>query len=255
MSSGTKTSPPSPIASPTAQEDLWDLRNLAEARRLCDFMVEQFPVRVGRSAVEVGAGIGTFSQRLLDRGVDDLLLIEPETVCVAELEQRFGGDPRVQVRAELLPEAPALAERPGSFDFALSQNVFEHIEDDYGAVAAMARGLKPGGVLMALVPAHPRLYGPLDRAYGPFRRYTPERLRSIVEAAGLEVERLYRFNALGTLGWWAKNRRGAEGIGSSPLRVYEALLAAWAPIERRVDVPVGLSLIVHARRPAGGTDA
>jgi SAM-dependent methyltransferase len=255
MSPEAQTTAPPAIASPTPEEDLWDLRNLAEATRLCDFMVEQFPARIGRSAVEVGAGIGTFSQRLLDRGVDDLLLIEPEAICVSELEERFGGDPRVQVRAELLPEAPSLAKRPASFDFALSQNVFEHIEDDHGAVAAMARALKPGGVLMALVPAHPRLYGPLDRAYGHFRRYTPERLRSIVEAAGLEVERLYRFNALGTLGWWAKNRREASDIGSSPLKVYEALLAAWAPIERRIDVPVGLSLIVHARRPGGAPDA
>lgn len=232
-----------------AGDDLWDLRNLAEARRLCDFMADQFPADVGTSALEVGAGIGTFSQRLLDRGVDDLLLIEPETACVAELEQRYGDDPRVQVHAELLPSAPSLAARPGTFDFALSQNVLEHIEDDHAAVAAMARGLRPGGTLMALVPAHPWLYGPLDEAYGHYRRYTPERLRSLVESAGLTVEKLYRFNALGILGWWAKNRRGADGIGSSPLRVYEALLAAWRPIEDRIDVPLGLSLIVHARRP------
>jgi SAM-dependent methyltransferase len=232
-----------------AGDDLWDLRNLAAAQRLVDFTTAQFPARVGTSALEVGAGIGTFSQILLDRGVDDLLLIEPETACIGELEQRFGGDPRVKIAAELLPEAPSLAERPGTFDFALSQNVFEHIEDDHAAVAAMARGLKPGGVLMALVPAHPRLYGPLDRAYGHYRRYTPERLRSVVESAGLQVEKLYRFNTLGILGWWAKNRAGAEGIGSSPLKVYEAMLAAWRPIEERFDMPVGLSLIVHARRP------
>ncbi|MEA2229896.1 MAG: hypothetical protein QOF04_3526 [Solirubrobacteraceae bacterium] len=247
--------PPAGSGAAPAGDDLWDLRNLAEARRLCDFMADQFPTDVGTSALEVGAGIGTFSERLLDRGVNDLLLIEPETACVAELQQRFAGDARVQVRAELLPDAPSLVERPGSFDFALSQNVLEHIDDDHGAVAAMARGLKPGGTLMALVPAHPRLYGPLDRAFGHYRRYTPERVRSLVESAGLEVERLYRFNALGILGWWAKNRRGAEGIGSSPLKVYEALLTAWRPIEDRIDVPVGLSLIVHARRPLEDRDA
>jgi SAM-dependent methyltransferase len=240
-----------PPATSAAGDDLWDLRNLAQARRLCDFMTEQFPADTGTRAVEVGAGIGTFSERLLARGVEDLLLIEPDAACNAELEQRFAGDRRVAVRAELLPDAPSLAERPGTFDFALAQNVLEHIEDDHAAVAAMARGLRPGGTLMALVPAHPRLYGPLDRSFGHFRRYTPERLRAITESAGLTVERLYRFNVLGILGWWAKNRSGAEAIGSSPLKVYEALLAAWRPIERRIDPPVGLSLIVHARRPLG----
>jgi SAM-dependent methyltransferase len=199
--------------------------------------------------LEVGAGIGTFSERLLAAGARELLLIEPEAACVTELEQRFAGDPRVTVRAELLPDAPSLAGQDGTFDFALSQNVLEHIEDDAAAMAAKARAVRPGGRVMALVPAHPRLYGAIDRSFGHYRRYTRERLRAITEAAGLEVERLYSFNALGLLGWWAKKRTGAQEIGSSPLRVYEAMLAVWAPIERRVDLPVGLSLIVHARRP------
>src|SRR3954465_11380785 len=136
-------------------QDLWDLRNLAEARRLCDFQFEQVPSGFGRRVLEVGAGIGTFSERLLDAGAQELLLIEPEDACVAELEQRFAGDARVTVRAELLPDAPSLRDRAGPFHFALSQNVFEHIEDDRAAVAAVARVLRPGGRLMILVPAHP----------------------------------------------------------------------------------------------------
>jgi SAM-dependent methyltransferase len=230
-------------------QDLWDLRNLAEAKRLCDFQFEQVPRDFGTRVLEVGAGIGTFSERLLAAGAEELLLIEPETACVGELEAKFASDPRVTVRAELLPDAPSLRGRDGTFDFALSQNVLEHIEDDYAAMAAMARAVRPGGRVMALVPAHPRLYGAIDRAFGHYRRYTRERLRAITEAAGLEVERLYSFNALGLLGWWAKKRTGAQDIGSSPLRAYEALLTAWAPIERRVELPVGLSVIVHARKP------
>jgi 2-polyprenyl-3-methyl-5-hydroxy-6-metoxy-1,4-benzoquinol methylase len=213
-------------------------------------MFEQLPPGVGGRVLEVGAGIGTFSERLLDGGAASLLLIEPEPACVAELEQRFAADPRVEVRAEVLPDAPSLAERAGLFDFALSQNVLEHIADDRGAMAAMAGALRPGGRLMALVPAHPRLYGSLDRAYRHERRYTAARLRAIVVGAGLVVERLYFFNALGLLGWWARGRSGARGIGSTSLQAYELLLAAWRPIERRVDLPVGLSLIAHARKPA-----
>ena len=94
--------------------------------------------------------------------------------------------------------------------------MLEHIADDHAAMAAMARTLRPGGRLTALVPAHPRLYGPLDRAFGHYRRYTRERLRDVVEAAGLEVERLYSFNLLGVLGWLAKNRTGGGGIGAPP---------------------------------------
>jgi FkbM family methyltransferase len=213
-------------------------------------MFEQLPPGVGGRVLEVGAGIGKFSARILATGgTSRLLLIEPEPACVAELERRFAADPRVEIRAETLPDAASLRDGEGQFDFALSQNVLEHIADDRGAMASMRRALRPGGRLMALVPAHPRLYGSLDRAYGHERRYTPERLRSIVERASLVVERLYFFNALGILGWWARGRTGARGIGSSSLRAYEALLAVWRPIERRVHLPFGLSLIVHARKP------
>jgi SAM-dependent methyltransferase len=230
-------------------QDLWDLRNLAAARRLCDFQFEQVPRDFGNRVLEVGAGIGTFTERLLAAGAQEVLCIEPEEACVAELEARFADDPRVTVRAELLPDAPSLAGREGIFDLALSQNVLEHIEDDRAAMAAMARAVRPGGQVMALVPAHPRLYGEIDRAFGHYRRYTRERLRWITESAGLRVERLYSFNALGLVGWWAKKRTKATDLGSSPLRAYEALLAAWAPIERRIELPVGLSLVVHARAP------
>jgi SAM-dependent methyltransferase len=230
-------------------QDLWDLRNLAQARRLCDFQFEQVPRDFGARVLEVGAGIGTFSERLLAAGAQELLLIEPEAACVAELEARFAADPRVTIAAELLPDPPSLRGRDRTFDFALSQNVLEHIEDDYAAMAAMARAVRPGGRVMALVPAHPRLYGAIDRAFGHYRRYTRERLRAITEAAGLRIERLYAFNALGLLGWWAKKRTGATDLGGSSLRAYEALLTAWAPIERRVELPVGLSLVVHGRVP------
>ena len=111
----------------------------------------------------------------------------------------------------------------------------------------MARALKPDGVLTLLVPAHPRLYGRLDERYGHARRYTKERLRDVVEWAGLEVEALYRFNALGILGWMVKNRAGDARLDPRSIAAYERILPAYRWVERWPP-PVGLSLIVHARR-------
>ena len=61
----------------------------------------------------------------------------------------------------------------------------------------MARALRPGGQLALLVPAHPRLYGNLDRAYGHYRRYTRSRVEQLVAGAQLELVDLYSFNLLG----------------------------------------------------------
>jgi SAM-dependent methyltransferase len=238
-----------PDASTPASDELWDLQNLARARRLGDWMFEQFSSFAAGEVVEVGAGIGTFSERLLAAGAESMLLVEPEASCAQALRSRFGADPRVEVAEGVLPASAALCARAGRADFVVCQNVLEHIDDDGGTVAAMAAALRPGGHMTLLVPAHPRLYNRLDRTYDHHRRYTRERLAGLVDGAGLELDELYSFNLLGVPGWWLKGFRQSPGIDTRSLRTYEALLRAWKPIERRVRLPWGLSLIAHATRP------
>lgn len=237
-----------PHARPTEQAVLDELRELAKAERLCDWMFEQFARYVRGLTVEIGAGIGTFSERALAAGAERMLLIEPEEGCAGELERRFARDPRVELARELLPEAQSLRELAGQADFVLCQNVLEHIDDDKAATAAMAAALAPGGNLTLLVPALPRLFGTLDLAYGHWRRYTPESLRGVVEAGGLEIVELYPFNALGIPGWWLKNHGASPRIGPLALRIYDALVGPWSALERRLRPAVGLSLIAHARK-------
>ncbi|HEV2814134.1 MAG TPA: methyltransferase domain-containing protein [Solirubrobacteraceae bacterium] len=227
----------------TYTETVWDLEQLAQAERLADWIFEQFRPYVRGRVAEVGAGIGTYSARIRDAGVEDLLLVEPDPGCAARLRSAFPN-----VAEETLPDAPSL--RHGDRDFVVALNAIEHIADDHAAVAAMGAALRPGGVLTLLVPAHPRLYGRLDAQYGHERRYTPARLRDVVERAGLHTLDLYRFNALGILGWVAKNRARAPSLDPRSLRAYERILPAYRAVtEDRFRPPVGLSLVVHARRP------
>ena len=224
----------------------YELDETARARRLCDWMFSQYARDVRGRVAEIGAGIGTFSARILESGAESLLLVEPDPACATVLEQRFGADPRVEVRRDELPEAPAL--RDGGFDLVVCQNVLEHIRDDAAAVETMGAALAPGGRLLLLVPAHSRLYGPLDRTYGHFRRYDRGRLRAIVEGAGLEVVDLYSFNLLGVVGWWVKNLRSGSRVSARSLAAYELLVGAWRPVEERMRTRWGLSLIVRASK-------
>ena len=227
----------------------YDLDELAGARRLADWMFSQFRPLVADDSAEVGAGIGTFTEHLLGAGVERLLLVEPDPELAAELERRFGADPRTELVRDSVPGSPTLARDAGRFGFVLCQNVLEHVPDDEGAVTELAAALRPGGSLGLLVPAHPRLYGSLDREYGHERRYTRERLQRLIAGAGLELVELRSFNLLGVAGWWWKSRRGASGLGHRSLRAYEALLPLWRPIERLLRPRAGLSLIAVARRP------
>ena len=232
------------------QHGLWDLENLAGATRLCDWMFAQYAAAVTGNVVEVGAGIGTFSSRILSVNPASLLLLDTEPACVEELERRLGDRPNVTVVQEALPEAPSLRALAGEVDLIVCQNVLEHIADDREAVAAMARALRPeGGQLTLIVPAHPRLFGSLDRRYGHERRYTRAALDRLVFDAGLRVIDLYSFNLLGIAGWIAKSRSSDSSIGVGSLRAYEAMVRLWRPIEDRLNLPWGLSLIVHAQRP------
>jgi SAM-dependent methyltransferase len=212
-------------------------------------MFEQFRPWVTGDVAELGPGVGTFTERLLDAGTGRLLLLEPDEELASRLERRFGSDPRVTLVREGLPGSPALAAERGRLGFVLCQNVLEHVEDDATGVAAMAAALRPGGRLGLLVPAHPRLYGSLDRTYGHHRRYTKERVRRLMDGAELELDELYSFNLLGVAGWWVKSRRGATSLGSRSLAAYEGMLPAWRAVERRVRPPAGLSLVAVARRP------
>lgn len=223
-----------------------ELASLGGANRFCDWMFDQFSAFVGGAVVEVGAGIGTFSRRLLDAGAERLLLIEPEAACAEVLEERFAPDSRVELARDLVPDSPALASLRGQAQLVVCQNVLEHIGDDESALRAMASSLAPGGRLALVVPAGPGLYGPLDEAYGHWRRYEAGDLDAIVAAAGLEVERVKPLNALGIPGWWAKNRRPGARIGPGSLRAYEALVAGWRPLEERWQPAHGLSLYCQA---------
>ncbi len=234
------------MAEAAAETELWDLERLAGAERLTDWMFSQFSAHAHGTVVEVGAGIGTYSRRLLDAGAERLLAIEPEPACAETLEARLGSDPRVTVVRETLPGSPALAELAGGCDLVVCQNVLEHIEDDGAAVQAMAAALAPGGRMTLLVPAHPRLYGRLDHRFGHFRRYDRGRLTRLVAEAGLELLELRSFNALGIAGWWAKSRGGEAEVDDRSLRVYETLLRAWRPVEERIHLPFGLSLVAQA---------
>jgi len=241
---------PKRVPARSSREAILDeLRLLGDADRLCDWMYEQFARFVGGTVVEIGAGIGTFTGRLLKGGAERLLAIEPDPGCAEVLEARFASDPRVACARELLPDAPSLARRAGEVDLVVCQNVLEHIEDHAAAVVSMAAALRPGGRLALLVPAHPRLYGSLDLAYGHWRRYTPSMVRELLDHAGLETDDLHHFNALGIPGWWAKGRGRSTQIGPAALRAYEVLLAGWRHVEAHGRPPAGLTLVGIGRKP------
>ncbi len=138
--------------------------------------------RPGPALLNVGAGQGTFSQLLEERGFE-VTSVEPSPAAVELLRRRVRG-PVLATSAGELPFDDV------SFDGAVLGEVLEHIADDLAALREVVRVVRPGGVVAASVPANPAYFGPSDEWAGHHRRYTREALLELCDGAGLTVERL-----------------------------------------------------------------
>jgi SAM-dependent methyltransferase len=128
--------------------------------------------------LNAGCGAGSFTLRLLDAGYDVTSVDASE--AFVERVQRLVGDRGAVEVADL----HALRFAAGAFDAIVCGEVLEHLDDDQTAVREFARVLKPGGVVLASVPANPWRYDWSDHWAGHRRRYTAAGLAERFTAAG-----------------------------------------------------------------------
>jgi len=148
----------------------------------------------GSRVLDAGCGPGLVAEAFLEAGCDVVGVdLSAEMVRRArERCARFGGRARVEQRSLF-----ALGGEP-PFDAALSRNVLHHVEDPRAFVAAQARHVRPGGMVLAL-----DLSGDPDPERGAWlqeierardgthtRTLTAGELLDLLGAAGLEDLRL-----------------------------------------------------------------
>jgi 2-polyprenyl-3-methyl-5-hydroxy-6-metoxy-1,4-benzoquinol methylase len=201
--------------------------------------------------LEIGAGIGNYSEHLLDRPY--LLLSDYDPKYVSHLSERWAKPGRVEVmRLDLsdVTEQQIELVRSRDIDTVVCLNVLEHIQDDEIVVERLARSLAPGGRLVFIHPAHRFLFSKLDRIYGHHRRYDRSDAIRLAKASGLFVSVAEHFNAVGVAGWWWNHRfLGKTSLPPAQTAAFDRLV----PILRRLDPAgfgrVGLSLLMVLRKP------
>lgn len=233
------------VSSRVARYEFFDNLNRAYLR----WQFEQFRPYIGQRVLEVGCGVGGFTELVGDREAVYSLDIEEDVLEFAKT--RFASRPHHKfVLADITTLSAELRQELEAFccDTALCVNVLEHIEDEVECLRTMRSLLQPGGHICLLVPAHQWLYGEYDRVDGHFRRYSRAHMRQVVEEAGLDLVSLYNFNAVGALGWWVQYRLLRRTIhGEGQFGVMNAILPVSRAVERRLRPPVGLSLIAVCR--------
>ena len=206
-----------------------------DTRRRVEVLVDDFlgdRDLSGLRALDVGCGLGFFSQRLVERGAR-VTACDLGPGLVERTRERAGCEGIVADALDLLG---TLGER--RFDVVVSSECIEHTPDPQGALGEMIGVLEPGGLLAVSTPN--LLWQPVVRTASrlglrPFDGLenfsTLRSMRSAVEAKGAEVLRV-------------------EGLHLFPFQLRLHALSRWCDRNLQVLRPLMINLCMLARRRA-----
>ena len=206
--------------------------------------------------LEIGCGAGGLLKELSQTSVAYGMDVETESMKYC----RKRGLERL-----CLGDAAALPYRSEQFDAVVCVDVLEHLDDDRAALADIYRVLKPGGRLLATVPAFQWLWSRRDVQLHHKRRYTLAELRERVAAAGFRTLKISYINLTVFFPLWLMVKTGRLSAKEDakvsvdfallpgPVnRVLAGVAALESKVTSRVDLPVGSSIVCVAARPEGG---
>lgn len=235
------------------EENYWWFRG---RRAIVFMMFEQYANQLGRPLriLDLGCGTGKCLSDLAARGHE--VVGADFSAEALSFTRRRGGAMLLRADATRLP----LAE--GSFDVVIALDIMEHVEKDGEMAAEMLRVLRPGGVAIVNVPAHPFLWSDHDVALHHFRRYTPSSFRAVIDRAGFDLLRftysiglLFIPAVVYRMAGNVRNRiRRAEPsshviqTGSFLNNLFYKSICLEGRYMRRFNLPMGLSLLAVARK-------
>jgi len=210
-------------------------------------------VRRGARVLDFGCGSGLVVASLEQAGYDS------HGVDFSREAIDFGVEKGVRnlhvIAGEKLPFADS------SFDAVVCMDVLEHLRDEQPALAEMRRVLKPGGVLVVMVPAYGWLWGRQDETAHHYRRYTLGRLGEVVRHGTLmPLEKRSYFNtllfplvALVRVGSWIFGfgaRRESDFDLNHPIlnMLFGAVFLLERALLRYLNLPFGVSILIVARK-------
>jgi len=202
----------------------------------------------GSDILDFGCGTGGIATKLCELGY--------RVVAADNSEQALAACRRVGFQTiDLSNEWPAR----GSADCVLAGDVLEHIEDDVGLLVKLRDTLRPGGYLIATVPAYEFLWSGEDYVSNHVRRYTRSTLQRRICAAGYRTIWCSYFNTIlfpvvlaAVLGKRIFRPRDMYRSDVSPLPDWQnetlyTLFAFERHLLRGLRFPIGASLITVAK--------
>jgi SAM-dependent methyltransferase len=157
----------------------------------------------GLSAIDLGGGCGGWVNYLDEHGPS-----------FGELAMGDSSPEALRLARQAVPESVrcynvSIYDLPWTrrWDVVFVLDVIEHLADDAAALRQIARALKPGGLIVASVPALMAFWSYTDVVGGHHRRYSCDDLNALGARAGLEVLDARYFMFLLSPMLWASRKR------------------------------------------------
>ena len=243
-------------------DQLWEIEQqhwwFQARREIVRSLIRRFADGSNRRLQICDLGCGTGGNLAALAAENDVVGVEYSPQALDYARRRLGD----RVRPGSLPNGVDLPAE--SFDVVLLTDVLEHIEDDQSTAATALRLLRPGGIVVATVPAYQWLYSEHDARHHHFRRYGRRQFRALWTEADVLLLSFYNAilfppaAAVRLANRFLPRRVSSHGLEIPPApinRFLNRVMASEASLLGRVPLPFGLSLVAVVRKrrdkPAG----
>ena len=233
-----------------------ELEAMTGAPNYHSWIFDIFKPYLGAHMVEVGAGVGSFTELILTHhACKTLSLVEPsdsmyERLRVHLRQRQLESGIIVDMYHSTFVEAAGLIKAEQAPDSIIYVNVLEHIADDEGELETVRRTLSESGRVFIFVPALKWLFSPFDERVGHVRRYSKSELEQKLRRAGFKILSSAYFDFPGIFPWWL-NYCVLRSVTMDPGAVsfYDQFVI---PVVRRIEsviaMPIGKNIIAIAEK-------
>ena len=131
--------------------------------------------------LEIGCGVGAFLYDLGSRGFHGKGVDTSASALNIAHQFHSGADSAFTIVQQIGEDDY------DGYEYLMSFEVLEHIQNDSGALSRWAQCLKKGGILIGSVPAHRQRFGASDQWAGHVRRYDYQDLEKLLKSTGFEI--------------------------------------------------------------------
>ena len=216
------------------------------------FLRDLYGDRTDLNVLDIGCGTGAMSVQLARFG-------KVISADFSPLALQFSR--RRNLTRLCAADAMRLPFRDNAFDIVVALDILEHLPNDQAALCEFQRVLKPGGRVIASVPAYKSLWSAHDVALMHFRRYVARQVRERLSTARLHVQKLsYAMTLLFPVVWlvrkasnlFAKSSAQPHAslvpVSSLANRALVRLLDTENAVIRHVNLPFGVTVFCVAQK-------